>query len=115
MQYVSFDENSCPTLTADFDWDAVDHVEPTDTKEHSACEAMQRIWAWVYQPPLSDLDGFLCRCIIMCWVFVPELQDYSMTEMAARYGKKKQSLGRWVDDLKITFPLIAKQIQHLRE
>lgn len=79
-----------------------------------ALELQRRIWAWVYQPPCENIDGFRCRCIVACWIFVPQLRDYTMTQMAKRFAKKKQSLGRWVADFKTEFPEVAKHLQHIK-
>ena len=80
----------------------------------AACECNRRVWQWVYQPPNQDLDGFICRCIVACWVFVPQLREYSQTAIAARFGKKKQSLNRWIVDFKREFPEIGQHLQHTR-
>lgn len=100
------------TETVDF---AYPDIEPYKFDDHidMACQCQSKIWAWVYQPPAIDMDGFMVRCLIACWIFVPELRTLSMTEMAGRFGKKKQSLGRWVEDFKKTFPELNR-IQHIR-
>jgi len=113
---IAYDENSLKTLTTDFPFHELD-CEALDAKEEAmemACEAAHRVWEWIYQPACKDLDGFTCRCIVACWVFVPMLRGYSMTDIASRFGKHKQSLGRWVDDFKLQFPEVAKHLAHLR-
>ena len=112
-----FDDLSNVTLTVDFDWASVDECDVSMTEGNPmevALEAQRRIWAWVYQPPCEDLDGFLCRCIVASWIFVPQLREETMVHVAGRFGKKKQSLGRWVADFKKVFPEISKHLQHLR-
>ena len=109
------------TLTCDFDWKQVEHDldgpdAPPDTDQlvETICACQNRIWEWVYHAPCRDLDGFMCRAIIATWVFYSPMRAYSMTEIAGRFGKKKQSLGRWVVDFKIQFPEIVKHLAHLR-
>jgi len=80
----------------------------------AASEAVRLLFAWVYQPPCKDQEGFYCRAIIACWIFVPQLRSYTMTEMAGRFGKKKQSLGRWVEDFKREFPEVTRYMQHIK-
>ena len=76
-------------------------------------EMHNRIWTWVSQPPLADEEGFLCRCIIMSWICVPCNRSYSQTAMAGRHGKKKQSLNRWIKNLKKTVPELSKYMEHM--
>lgn len=108
---IGFDE-ACPTLTAEFQYpeDSIDAPSEMDV----ALEIQRRIWAWVYQPPCEDLNGLTCRCLIACWVFVPQLREYSQSEFAGRCGKKKQSLNRWIKDFKRTFPDVTKHLQHIK-
>lgn len=108
------------TLTEDFDYASVarglgetfDEPATEDSIDLAAFQ-IRKLFHWVYQPPCQDLEGFTCRSIIACWIFVPQLRSYSMTEMAGRFGKKKQSLGRWVDDFKKVFPEL-KHLNHFR-
>ena len=102
----------------DFPYDQVDRdlglIKPEDEYELTV-EVQRRIWLWVWQGDNRDLEGWLCRCAIMCWVFCDQLRSTSMSKMAKRIGKKKQSLGRWVDDFKREFPLIAKQMKQMNQ
>ena len=86
---------------------------PNDDEFDLTLEAQRRIWLWVWQGDNRDMEGWSCRCAIMCWVFCDQLRSNSLSKMAKRIGKKKQSLGRWVEDFKREFPLVAKQIKHL--
>jgi len=111
----NFNDDGGITLTSDFAYDELDAAlgyEPTELDIEGALECMRRVWRWVYQTPCTDLDGFMCRCIVACWVFVPELRAETMTHIAGRFGKKKQSLGRWVVNFQKTFPEITKHLQH---
>ena len=116
-----FDDSGSVTLTSEFSYDAVDQslgFTPQERDVDDACECQRRVWQWVYQPPgqdpLKDLDGFVCRCIVANWIFVPALRSQTMTYVAGRFGKKKQSIGRWVDSFKFSFPEVSKHLQHLR-
>lgn len=112
----NYDEQGSVTLTTDFSYEDVDAHLGYELPKYdfdNILECQRRIWAWVYQEN-KDLDGFLCRCIVACWIFVPTNRAQTMTYIAGRFGKKKQSLGRWVADFKKTFPEIASHLQHLR-
>jgi hypothetical protein len=108
------------TLTEDFDYAKVSRAlgetweEPEVNDDiHVKAQDLAKLFQWHYQGECKDLDGWNCRAIILDWIFVPQLRSYSMTEMAGRFGKKKQSLGRWVDDFKKTFPEL-KHLSHFR-
>jgi len=45
-------------ITADIDW---------------ILEEQRRLWLWAGQLPLTDINGFNCRCIILAWMFVRNL------------------------------------------
>ena len=114
-----FDDLGQVTETVDFQYAEIDtncfgNKQTQNDGLEAACECQRQIWAWVYQPPCEDIDGFICRCIVASWIFVPQLRDYTMTEIAGRFGKKKQSLGRWVADFKRQFHAVANHLQHLR-
>lgn len=80
----------------------------------AALEQFRKICSWIYQAPCKDLNGFFCRCAISIWIFIPELRVETLTNVAGSFGKKKQSLGRWVDDFKLQFPEITNHMQHIR-
>ena len=111
-----YDDLGSVTLTTEFPYSEVDgqRYDPDLDPISAACECQRRVWSWVYQPPCEDIEGFICRCVIAAWVFVPQLRDYTMTEIAGRMGKKKQSLGRWVASFKREFPDLVKHIKHIR-
>lgn len=103
-----------PLGTVDFDWDAIEPApEPSDAS-NTACEMFSRLMDWVWQAPCEDLDGLTVRTTVACWIFVPALRSYTLTEMAKRSGKKKQSLHRWTTDFKRSFPEVARHLQHLK-
>lgn len=114
---TKYDDAGQVTLVSDFSYDEIDErlgYAPSERDIEDALECQRRVWRWVYQPPCVDLDGFMCRCIVACWIFVPQLRSQTMTYVAGRFGKKKQSIGRWVDDFKTEFPEVSKHLQHLR-
>jgi hypothetical protein len=74
---------------------------------------LHNIFLWIYQPPCQDMNGFFCRNLIACWIFIPDLRECSMTTMAKTFAKKKQSLGRWVANVKLTFPELNR-LEHFR-
>ena len=103
------------TETVDFCYGEIDPPPNPHCDIDIVIELNQRIWAWVYQELSVDLDGLMCRCIIALWIFVPSLRDYNQTQIAARFGKKKQSLNRWIVDFKREFPEIGNHLQHTRQ
>ena len=118
----TYDDHGAVTLACDFPFSQVDEPEPqliavpgrpSSIAIEMACECQRQIWEWIYQPPCEDIDGFVCRCIIATWIFNPHLHSYSEAEIARRFGKKKQSLDRWSQDFKRTFPYL-KTLQHFR-
>jgi hypothetical protein len=110
--------------TADFDYDEIDRgcfgVDPAEevgnfTPEEldAACKVFGRLVEWIWQTGKANPDGITIRAIIVCWIFTSELRSLTLTEMARGFGKKKQSLGRWVDDFKRSFPEI--RICHMKD
>ena len=81
---------------------------PPDAME-AACVGFTRLMEWLWQDGMKNSEGLQIRAAILCWVFLSQLRPLTMTQMAAGFGKKKQSLGRWVDDYKRQpdFPRIA--------
>lgn len=118
MENPAFDDLSQVTQTVDFAYDEIDRRvfgKSNDVPDavEMTLECQRRVWHWVYQPPMKDMDGFFIRSILCCWIFVPQLRSYSMTEISGRFGKKKQSLERWMSDFKREFPEITKHLQHV--
>ena len=122
MQMRQFDDLSRVTQTVDFAYEEIDSkafgVDDTPTEFESRVEHVlefQRIiWDWIYQPKKPNAEGMLLRAIICAWVFIPALRDQTLTQMAGKFGMKKQSLGRWVDDFKKEFPAMAQHLQHIK-
>ena len=122
---ISYDESGA-TLACEFPYSEVeaklDSEGPIGLLKHQIAEEARReslecqwrIWDWVYDAGPKNLDGFVCRSIIACWVFVAPLRAKTMTQIAADFGKHKQSLGRWVDDFKVRFPEIANHLEHIK-
>lgn len=61
-------------------------------------------WIWQYAAGTKNSKGQLIRSAIVAWVFLPEVQAMTLTELSRSFGKHKQSFGRWVDDFKVRFP-----------
>jgi hypothetical protein len=115
----------CPSsieraISVEFDWDAIEPI-PEPCHDHSAIEVLQRMqqlmrWGYNFKADHLDSNGMLIRFAILAWIFVPELQDSSLSKFSRGLGKKKQSLGRWITDFKQEFPAIAainKHLEHL--
>jgi len=103
--------------TTDFDYDELDarlfNVRPETDLEQFSAEEMERglkvfrvLTEWMWQDGMKNSDGLTIRSIIVCWIFLKHLHPLTLTEIARGFGKKKQSLGRWVDDFKRAFPHI---------
>ncbi len=103
---TAYEENGGITQTCDFAFSEPDEAENESARE-IACACQRRIWEWVYQAPCEDIEGFTCRAIILVWIFSPWLRGYNMTQTASRFGKKKQSLGRFIGSFKNQFPELA--------
>ena len=107
-----------------FDYEAIDRdvfrVEPQQDNEAltpaeiaAACAVISRLVEWLWQDGMKNCDGLQNRATVLCWVFLSQLRTLTMTEMAKGFGKKKQSIGRAVDDFKRTFPKI--RIAHMKD
>ena len=110
--------------SCEFDYEAIDrkvfHVEPEEDPEQlsaeeidAACKVFTRLVEWIWQDGMQNVQGLQIRAAIVCWIFLSQLRPLTLTEMAKGFGKKKQSLGRWVDDFKRAFPRI--RICHMKD
>lgn len=112
---TNYEDDGSQTLAVDFSYPELEQLnhryefDPIDM----ACQCQRKVWEWVWQGDCRDKEGFFVRAAIACWIFVPALRDYTLTTMAGRVGKKKQSLGRWIEDFKKTFPELC-HIQHIK-
>ena len=121
MRERAYDDDGSVTLTTEFDFGSVERSLdgiPSDDQVRAhviglVLEIEARLNEWTYQPPCDDIDGFLCRSIIRAWIFCPQLRAYTMTDIAGRFGKHKQSLARWVGDFLREFPEL-RHIQHVK-
>lgn len=111
---LAFGENGERIPVANFPFHLLDEVaaeekgiaaeEFTIAELAGAEEAFRRLMTWVWQDGMRNPEGVKIRAIICCWVFLKHVRPCTLTELAARYGMKKQSLGRWVDQFKLDFP-----------
>lgn len=108
MNKAAFADGSIPVRFIDFDFSL---IEP-DGEEGAmgvseVVVGVERMVRWVYQDPHHrNLNGVAIRSIIVSWLMLRELQGLTLTQLAGMYGLDKQSLGRWVDDFKRTFPSV---------
>lgn len=111
----AFDETDKHSPHVDFDYAEVDRHLSNQPIEDAGefMEVFRRVFNWMYQTPCEDLNGFFCRAVVVCWVFLPELRGKSMTYIAGRFGKKKQSIERWTKDFKKEFPVLVR-LQHFQ-
>jgi hypothetical protein len=121
---VAHDEDGSLIPVCGPDYDTIDrdvfHVAPQDEGDSfsaeeydAACTVITRLIEWLWQDGMKNCDGLQNRAVILCWVFLSQLRPLTMTEMARGFGKKKQSLGRAVDDFKTVFPKI--RIAHMKD
>lgn len=72
----------------------------------AACKVFSALVTWIWQSGMKNAEGITIRAIIVCWIFLKHLHPLTLTQMSRGFGKKKQSLGRWVDDFKRKFPQV---------
>jgi len=77
-----------------------------------AAVLFQRLVRWVWQDGKKNAEGVKIRAMVVCWIFIPELRSLTETDLAIGFGKKKQSIGRWVEQWKKDFPNIRSP--HMR-
>ncbi len=125
-QTVGHDENGRPVPCTQFDYDQVDedvfqHKPESDLSEFTqeeidrALVVLRVLLQWIWQSGMKNADGLQIRAIIVCWIFLKELRPLTLTEMARGFGKKKQSLGRWVDQFKRLFRIKTPHMRNLTD
>lgn len=115
------------TESVEFDYAEIDrrlgYVEPGETVSTEKIMAsnleayflpLRETLDWILQKVPKNEDGIQIRAVIAGWIFLPHLnganslnpkeKHLTLTDLAAMVGRDKQSLGRWVDDFKKTFP-----------
>lgn len=97
----------------DCDDDGEDDAELKEEAMRLAVEALIDLLRWLWQNGMKNQDGMIIRTHIILWVFLKELHGMNLTELAAAFGKHKQSYGRWVDDFKRRYPHIRNP--HMKE
>lgn len=106
--------------SVEFDYDAIDRRESQPPEpEHSdeeiagACKVITRLVEWIWQDGMKNTDGLQIRAAVVCWVFLAHLRPINEAQLAAGFGKHKQSVGRWVAKFKEKFPRI--RIAHMKD
>jgi hypothetical protein len=103
-----FDQEGQPEATVDFPYDEIDRrlssPESPPIRVDGEGRLLRTILEWVADKVPRHGNGLEIRATIAAWIFLPYLRGYTMTELAAMIGRDKQSVGRWVDDFRRTFP-----------
>ena len=108
-----YDESGI-TQSVEFAYGEIEPEPLASIDVDAVLEMHNRVWSWVYHAPCQDINGLLCRCIVACWILYAPLRKYNQTEIAARFGKKKQSLNRWIVSFKNEFPEIGKHLRYTK-
>jgi hypothetical protein len=91
-----------------FDWAKIepesDLVGMDQESVDRAIVVMRSLLQWVWKNGMNNPEGLQLRAMIVCWLFLKELRPMQLSELARGFGKKKQSVGRHVDDFKVHFP-----------
>jgi hypothetical protein len=115
-----FNENGERVGIAEFDYDQVEQdlggyfprKEQFTAKEiDAAVKVIDRVLIWVWQNGMRNPEGIKIRAIVVCWILLKPLRPFSLTMISQLYGKKKQSLGRWVDQFKRDFKFITPHMR----
>ena len=128
MSEPAFDDEGQIIPSANFDYAAVESalgnsdlfdpesaaelISLTPAEMDAGLKLFRCLLRWMWQNGMRNTDGLTLRAIIVCWVFIEELQPLGLTQMARGYGRYKQSLGRWMDNFKASFPMI--KTPHMR-
>ena len=103
-----FDQEGQPEATTDFPYDEIDRrlsdPESPPTRVDGEGRLLKTVLEWVADKVPRHGNGLEIRATIAAWIFLPYLRGYTMTELAAMIGRDKQSVGRWVDDFRKSFP-----------
>ena len=78
----------------------------TPEEADAAIKMFHYIMRWVWQDGMKNPNGLLIRSVIVCWMFLEELQQHSLTAIAYKFDRDKQSIGRWMPSFKKAFPMI---------
>jgi hypothetical protein len=93
---------------------SLDCIEPeTPQAREMATRILQAVMEWIWQDGSKNENGLQVRAMICCWVFLPQLSPYSLTELALAFGKDKQSPGRWFTEFQKHFPFIHTSAMRL--
>jgi len=115
-----FDENGRKVWVTQFDYDKVDQdlskysqrKETFTAKEvDAAIKVIDKLLCWVWHNGMRNPEGIKIRAIVVCWILLKPLRPFSLTGISKLYGKKKQSLGRWVDQFKREFKFLTPHMR----
>jgi len=109
--------------TCEFDYASIEQAlfnvspEEWDKISPEQLDAVLKVFrslvAWMWQSGMKNPEGLNIRATILCWVFLEHLRPLTLTDLARASGKKKQSIGRWVDEFKRAFPGIRNS--HMKD
>jgi hypothetical protein len=114
---IFYAEDGSRTPAVELDWDSIDrncfrYCDPQGMDLDRASKAIRQIVSWIFQDGPKNETGVFIRATICAWVFLPEYQRFTETEMAGNLEKHKQSIGRWAEVFKRDFPSV--RTPHLR-
>jgi len=118
------EEDGRPVPATPFDYGRIDEAvfdykPESDLTQFSqedvdrALKVFRELLRWVFQNGMKNPDGVKIRAILVCWIFLEELRGLTLTELAAGYGMKKQSFGRWLDEWKLEFKIRTPHMRPL--
>lgn len=93
--------------------DAISEADVRDNERENALRFFVKLKAWDFQNGMKDPHGLMIRSAVSSWAVLPLLRPLTLTRLALGLRLQKQSLGRWVDDFKRTFPNIRNC--HMRD
>jgi hypothetical protein len=131
-----FSEDGSRCAVTQFDYDAVDAAFTQDLSSYfktkkprkahaekpeeftvkeldAAIKVIDRLLCWIWANGMRNPEGVKIRAIVACWILLKPLRVFSLTGVSKLYGKKKQSLGRWVDQFKQDFRFLTPHMRPL--
>lgn len=81
----------------------------------AALKMFRCLMRWVWQDAQKNANGLLIRSVIACWIFLEDVQQFSLTAIAYKFDRDKQSPGRWMPSFKKAFPMIKTPHMQLEQ